>query len=266
MIPFDTIARGYPIGTNQLQRVRQGVMLYNPRDRYVGRSIDLYGEYSNEEAVLFKSLLREGAVVLDIGAHIGPHTLVLAGTVGRRGAVLAFEPQRVLFQMLCANTALNNHTHVYCYHAAVGSHNGSLFVPELDYTAENNFAGLSLGGHRQGEKVSLMTVDDLALQRCDFMKIDVEGMELDVLQGAEKTIERFKPVLYVEDDRKEKSADLVACLESLGYDIYRHRPPLFNPDNFKACAENVFKGIVSMNLLCFHNRLQAKVDGLERVL
>ena len=252
-------------GPNRLKKVRYGTLLYNPNDRYVGRSIDLYGEYSDEEAVLFRSLLKPGAVALDIGAHIGPHTLVLADSVGPEGAVLAFEPQRVLFQMLCANMALNNHTNTYCYHAAVGHRTGSVFVPELDYTVENNFAGLALGGYHQGEKVRMQTIDSMDLQRCDLMKIDVEGMELGVLKGAQKTIERFRPALYIENDRKEKSADLIEHVRSIGYDLYWHRPPLFNPHNFAGNRDNVFEGIVSINMLCFHHSLEAEVSGLERV-
>jgi len=252
-------------GPNRLKMVRSGTLLYNPHDRYIGRSIALYGEYSNEEAALFRSLLKPGALSLDIGAHIGPHTLVLADSVGPQGAVLAFEPQRVIFQMLCANMALNNHTNTYCYHAAVGERKGTLIVPELDYTVENNFAALALGEYQQGEKVHVLTIDGLDLQRCDFMKIDVEGMELEVLKGAQKTIARFKPALYVENDRDEKSAALIEHLRSMGYDLYWHRPPLFNPRNFAGNSENVFEGIVSINMLCFHNSLKAEVNGLERV-
>jgi len=252
-------------GPNRLERARHGTLLYNPNDRYVGRSLDLYGEYSNEEAELFRSLLKPGAIALDIGAHIGPHTLVLADSIGPRGAVLAFEPQRVLYQMLCANMALNNHTNTYCYHAVVGDRIATMVVPELDYAIENNFAGLALGAYQHGEKVRMLTIDSLDLQRCDFMKIDVEGMELDVLKGARETIARFNPALYVENDREEKSAALIEYIRSLDYDLYWHRPPLFNPDNFTGNPENIFEGIVSINMLCFPRSLKAAVNGLEKV-
>jgi len=252
-------------GPNRLAKTRHGTLLYNPLDRYVGRSLKLYGEYSLEEAALFKNLLKPGAIALDIGAHIGPHTLALADTVGPEGAVLAFEPQRVLFQMLCANLALNNRTNVYPYHAAVGAREDTIVVPQLDYTIENNFAGMALGAYRQGEKVRLLAIDGLDLQRCDFMKVDVEGMELEALKGACETIDRFRPALYVENDREEKSAALIAFIRSLDYDLYWHRPPLFNPHNYAGNPNNVFTGIVSINMLCFHSSLQAAVSGLEQV-
>jgi len=265
MEPTDKVDNIPLPGPNRLQKTRHGTLLYNPRDRYVGRSLELYGEYSHEETALFKSLLKPGAIALDIGAHIGPHTLTLADTVGPAGAVLAFEPQRVLFQMLCANLALNNCTTVYPYHAAVGACEDTIMVPQLDYTVENNFAGMALGDYQQGEKVRLLTIDGLELQRCDFMKVDVEGMELEALKGARETIARFRPALYVENDREEKSAALIAFMRSLDYDLYWHRPPLFNPDNHAGNPDNVFAGIVSINMLCFHRSLQAAVSGLEQV-
>jgi FkbM family methyltransferase len=263
---MDRIKDSNRAGTNRLKQTATGKILYNTMDRYVGRSIDLYGEYSNEEATLFRSLLKPGAIVLDIGAHIGPHSLVFAESVGPAGAVLAFEPQRPLFQMLCANMALNNHTNAYCYHAAVGARPGEIFIPVLDYTSENNFAGLSLGKYDQGEKIRLLTIDSMDLQQCDFMKIDVEGMELEVLKGAQKTIEQFRPALYVENDREKKSAALIKHLKSISYDLYWHRPPLFNPHNFAGNRENIFKGIVSINMLGFHSSLNAEINGLEPVI
>jgi len=97
------------------------------------------------------------------------------------------------------------------------------------------------------------------------MKIDVEGMERNVLQGARSTIENFKPALYVENDRSKKSAALITYLESIHYDLYWHRPPMFNPDNFEGNSEDIFKGIVSINMLGFHRSLGATVTGLTKV-
>ena len=67
-----------------------------------------------------------------------------------------------------------------------------------------------------GKTVPIVRIDDLRLDDCHFLKIDVEGMEKTVLAGAVDTIRRFRPILYVEDDRFEKSAELRAFLESLG--------------------------------------------------
>src|SRR5689334_17984899 len=83
----------------RLKRTRHGVMLYCAQDEYIGRSLDLYGEFSIEEAKLFGRLIKPGTTVLDIGANIGVHTLCFASAVGPGGAVIAFEPQGYLHQI-----------------------------------------------------------------------------------------------------------------------------------------------------------------------
>jgi hypothetical protein len=82
-----------------LKTCRYGPMLYLKRDRYVGRSLDVYGEYSELEMQVFAQLLRLGMSVAEIGANIGAHTVPLAKLVGPGGAVL---PQRAMFYLLSA--------------------------------------------------------------------------------------------------------------------------------------------------------------------
>src|SRR5262249_11514521 len=84
-------------GFNRLTRTRQGMMLYNRHGVYVGRSIELYGEYSRSEQDLFRQAVQPGWLVLEVGASSGAHTLMLSRQVGKRGMVIAFEPQRALF-------------------------------------------------------------------------------------------------------------------------------------------------------------------------
>src|SRR3954467_11045049 len=97
-----------PLGFNRLKSCRHGKMLYNVNDMYVGRSLDLYGEFSQGEVELFAKIVRSGDVVLDVGANIGAHTLFFAQSTAPLGGVIAFEPQRLVFQTLCANMAINS--------------------------------------------------------------------------------------------------------------------------------------------------------------
>jgi FkbM family methyltransferase len=251
-------------GFNRLTRTPHGLMLYNRHDRYIGRSIERYGEFSLGEIELFRQAVQPGWHVVEAGANIGAHTLILAQQVGPRGRVYAFEPQRVLFQTLCANMALNSLTHVYCRQEALGAAAGTTYVPWLDYNAENNFGGLSLT-HRQGEPVPVVPLDSLDLPRCDFLKIDVEGMELEVLRGASQTIQRFRPLLYVENDRPEQSAELIRYLQELGYELYWHLPPLYSPHNSFRNPENEFGRTVSVNMLGVHRSVPQNISGLAKV-
>jgi FkbM family methyltransferase len=250
---------------NRRKACRYGEMLYNIHDMYIGRSLDLYGEYSEGEMELFRQILRPGHVVVDVGANIGTHTVFFSRQVGPTGHVLAFEPQRIVFQTLCANLALNSLTNVDCRQQAVGSVAGEVLVPEIDYRREENFGGLALGDHRQGERVPLVTLDALNLGRCHLMKIDAEGMEQAVLEGATDTLSRSRPVLYVENDRRQKSAGLIRFLDARGYVMYWHAPSLFNPRNFFGNPQNVFGSIVSRNMLCLHRSTPHTFEGIEAV-
>jgi FkbM family methyltransferase len=246
---------------NELKGCRYGQMLFNRYDIYIGRSLQMYGEFSEGECDLFRQIVQPGQTVVEVGANIGAHTVPLAQWAGPKGRVFAFEPQRVVFQTLCANVALNHLLNVHCLQQAVGSESGSIVVPLIDYQAENNFGGLGLGSYTRGERVPLVTIDALELGACDFIKLDVEGMEQEALLGARQTIERLKPVLYVENDRKDRSDDLIRTLDGMGYLLYWHLPPYFNPRNFAGLSENLFGNLVSKNMLCFHRSRPHQIDA-----
>jgi len=252
-------------GFNSLKQTRYGYMLYNHHDMYVGRSIEQYGEFSEGETLLFKQLIHPHQVVLDIGANIGAHTLFFSQQVGEQGLVLAFEPQRIVYQTLCANIALNAITNVHCYQAALGEQIGQIKVPILDYNQTGNYGGLSLDHQNNGETVPVMTVDNFNLPACHLMKIDVEGMEETVLKGAIKTIEKYRPILYVENDREQKSASLIQFLLNLSYRLYWHLPPLYNPSNYFKNPQNVFGNIVSVNMLCIHRDIPITLDNFREI-
>lgn len=249
---------------NRVKPCRYGAMAFNVHDRYVGRSLDLYGEFSEGEVEMFRHLVRPGDVVLDVGANVGAHTLFLARRVGPGGRVVAFEPQRVVFQTLCANVALNSVTNVWCHPAAAGAVAGEVAVPPVDYARPGNFGGVSVGG-AAGERVPVVALDGLDLPRCRLIKVDVEGAEEGVLRGAAGLIARDRPVLYVENDRRERSAGLVRYVAGLEYDLYWHRPPLFNPANHAGKTENVFGAVVSVNMVCVPRGAGWRVEGLPPV-
>ena len=83
------------------------------------------------------------------------------------------------------------------------------------------------------------------------IKIDVEGFEENVLKGAENTIKKYKPTMYIEDDRVEKSLSLRTYIKSLGYSIEEHKPPLYRANNFFGKKINVWNmNYVSHNIIC----------------
>jgi len=252
-------------GFNEVRMCREGPMVYNRNDRFVGRSLARYGEYSHDETVLFEQVVKPGWVVVEAGANIGTHTVALSRLAGASGQVHAFEPQRLVFQTLCANLALNHCTNVYAHQAGVGRERGTLVVPALDPRLAANFGGVALRKAEGGDVVDVLAIDDLALPMCHFIKVDVEGMELDVLRGAAATIAAFRPVLYLENDRAEGSRPLFEALFALGYDAWWHLPPLFNAYNWFGESEDLFPNVVSANVLCLPREAKARIDGLAAV-
>jgi hypothetical protein len=98
-----------------------------------------------------------------------------------------------------------------------------------------------------------------------LIKVDVEGMELDVFRGATQTLERCQPVLYFENDRKEKSAALLAFLLERGYRLYWHLPRMFAEGNYFGNPENVLGTIVSVNVLGIPPKTKSNVVGMREI-
>jgi FkbM family methyltransferase len=247
-------------GHNRCVRGRHGYMLYNSNDTFIGRSLELYGEWAEAELRLLGSVIKTGSIVLDVGANIGCHSVFFGQAAGPEGKVLSFEPERVLFQQLCANIALNSLSNVLTFNMAAGASAGSVRIAQMDHTKSQNFGGLSLAGDNEtsDETTSVIRIDDLGLPACTLIKVDVEGMELDVINGASATIEAYKPVLYVENNNEAKSGPLITRLLELGYHLYWHFSPFFTKDNYFGNAENIFGNVGDTNMLA----LPIAIDGL----
>lgn len=250
----------------KIKECRHGRMMYLLTDKYIGASLDFYGEYCESEAEVFAQLLSPGETAVEVGANIGAHTVYLSQLVGPAGRVYAFEPQRVVFQLLCTNIALNEAFNVHTFHAGAGAIASSMMLPEIDYYhADSNFGGVSLLEQTQGDTVRIIPLDSLTIPSLRLLKIDVEGMEDAVLEGAREQILRHRPVLYVENDRRDRSNKLISMIEDFGYDLWWHFAPLFNPDNFAGVPENIFDNVVSVNLLCVPKEHYSNITGFRKV-
>lgn len=247
-------------GPYALRQCRHGPMLFNRRDMYIGRSLDAYGEYSEAEIIVLRQILWPGAVVLEAGANIGALTVPLARIVGEHGHVIAFEPQRLQFQILCANLALNGLYNVFARQQGVGRAPGHVRVPVLLPDQVINFGGVTLEPNQQGEPVEIVTIDSLQLKGLSLLKADVEGMEQAVLEGGRETIARLRPALYVECDRRERTPTLIAYIMSFNYRAFWHSPMFFNPENFAGNSQNVFGNTASANLLALPAERVGPID------
>jgi FkbM family methyltransferase len=253
-------------GFGRLRACRHGLMLYNRNDVHIGRSLELYGEWAEAELELLGLFLQPGDVVVDVGANVGTHTVAFARKIGPGGRVHAFEPQRVVFQTLCANVALGSLTNVHTHHAAAGRAPGTILVPAANQQIAQNFGGVALAGVTAGEPVPVMTLDQLGLERCKILKIDVEGMELDVLEGARALVERCQPIVYVENNDAARSPALIEALRARGYHLFWHFSRFFNPQNFRQNPDNVFGKVVDVNMIGVGAALAPAFDTFPHVL
>jgi FkbM family methyltransferase len=166
-------------------------ILLNPRDNAVSRRVFLNGSFEVAELNFIRDHLRPGMIVADVGANIGVHTLVMADAVGAAGWVHAFEPSAA-FGWLNKNLRLNRlERTVLSSNVAVGSRNGTITLYKC---TEGNEAFTSasapfMGSCNETFEAELITLDEYARRNkiafFDFLKIDVEGHELEVFKGCE---------------------------------------------------------------------------------
>jgi len=163
------------------------------------------------------------AVVVDGGANIGFFTVPVAQrTQGRGTRIIAFEPQRQLFQALGGSLALNGYDHVYLHNCGLSEEPGIAELPAVNYGEAQDFGTVALSTQTTVEEdgwmadrvVDVTSIDAMALPRLDFFKLDVEGYEVPALTGALATIKKHRPWIWVEyfitgvDPIKQALADL----------------------------------------------------------
>ena len=129
--------------------------------------------------------------------------------------------------------------------------------------ADHNSGGVSLGTSGPGHAVPVVPLDDLVAQipGLRLLKVDVEGMEKVTLEGASRLIATHRPLLYVENDRVEKSRELITFIQQAGYRLWWHMPALFNPANFFGVEVNAYPNIVSFNMFCQPREAAVDVDS-----
>jgi len=257
------LAQINPEGYARLARVRDGVLLYNRFDQYIGRAIGLAGEYCEGRNAMLRQIVQKGDIVVDVGAYIGATTLPMAKAVGPDGAVIAIEAQRISHHLLCGNVALNSLSNVYAPLMVASEEQSQQVVPILNPSIENNFGALGLkdqdwGG---GDAVPVNTVDSFELRRCRLMIVDVEGMEIDVLRGAEATLATCAPVLYVANHRQDKSPALIAHLLDRGYQLYWNLEPVWRAENFAGTDRNDFADTIVVGMVCLPPGDATRIEG-----
>lgn len=240
---------------------RYGNMLYIQDDPTIGRSLELYGEYCHLEVDAICNMVTADSWFVDVGANIGVHTIGVSPHVNR---VIAIEPDRDNFDVLVKNCSLCGCANVTPARLAASDCMGTTDT-QFDY-------GKTV--LTTGNSVKTAPIDMLGLPRIDFVKIDVEGMELEVLYGMRGTLAGSKPGLLIEMQDRTRYSKIYDYLKGFDYYMYWFPVSTYNANNHKQNQDNVFgnqHGVI--NWLCSANPLNTvlqtvvdREDTVERMV
>ncbi|NLX24733.1 MAG: FkbM family methyltransferase [Lentisphaerae bacterium] len=198
-------------------------------------------------------LVNRGDTVMDVGANIGEVTLLCAQKTGPDGLVIAFEPNPATFAQLSKMLALNPGLNCVLVNQALGSMTGpvTMVQPDNRNPGTCTIASSTTPGKALSANIPLTTLDQYIeehpISRLNLIKLDVEGYELNVLQGAEKTISRYRPVLVIElvDSHQKRhghsAADIVKFVLQHDYRVtdFSGQTPFGIHDHFEDCSLDI---------------------------
>jgi FkbM family methyltransferase len=246
--------------------IRNGIRWHLDLDEGIDFSIYLLGAFERSTVNAYRKFLPPGGIALDIGANIGAHTLPMAQAVGTEGRVYAFEPTRYAFSKLARNISLNPAlASRICLEQTMLSDKDNSSPPSVLYSS---WSLATAGGSRHPKHLGQLKdaagamvrkldsrIDQLGLDRIDFIKIDVDGNECEVFRGAQRTLARYRPKILMEfmpyglEENGHSMKELVDLLKDAGYGIVGvprlHALPE-NPEELN----NMIPDGSSINVLC----------------
>jgi len=239
-------------------KAKHGVFSFCHFDKYIGLSLREYGEFSEIELSLMSKFIMKDDVVFDIGSNIGAFTVPFAKKVGELGQVYAFEPQKVIYELLQDNVNKNKLKNVKVFNVGIGKKKEELELNEIDYSKVGNFGGVSFKYDSSSftknikdkkYKVKIISLNEfMEIEKCNFLKIDVELMELDILMGGKNFLEKFRPILWIENHQFYPNEINKFLLEN-DYNAYWAYSYIFNESNHFINDNNYFGELATLNTL-----------------
>ncbi len=240
----------------------------------ISEYVNLLGEWCEGEVKLFNSILSIDANVIEVGSNIGMHTIPLAKQL-KKGKVFCLEPQRVVYQILCGNISINNLTNVYAFNKGCSNQNGNIKIQSGSYDKPWNYGAFSLESgfsteedyseETSYEELELVSIDSLAvineLDRVDLLKIDAEGYDENVLDGAKNTIQKHQPFIFIENNSETKFDSIKDKIISFGYTPYWYCSARFKAENHNKAFWSV-PGC-DINMICAPKSRPLKTGLLE---
>jgi FkbM family methyltransferase len=216
---------------------RRGLMWRLDLSEGIDLSIYLFGRFERPVQRLIERHVTPGMIALDIGANVGAHALPMAARVGAAGRVIAVEPTRWAYDRLVENRRLNPRLEAILnpVHASLGrpGSQAAEFYASWNLKEQSNVHARHRGALRSADGAASLTLDglvaNLKLERLDFIKLDVDGAECDVLAGGHDTLARLRPLIlfefspYALEERGCDGATLLGVLREHGYAFHDDR-------------------------------------------
>jgi FkbM family methyltransferase len=238
-----------------------GIVQYFPDRSPIGESIAWYGEYLRAQTDMLATLMEPGSVVMEAGAGIGAHALSLAPVIGNAGHFLLYESRALFQQVLRQNLAANGISNVTVMKRALRGQSTSKANRMDDSCAEARSADPKSAG------TVTETIDELRLDRLDWLKIGEECDAADVLEGASETLWRVRPKLFVAVQDDDDVSRVELRVRDRGYQCWKVTTSYFNRANFNRRDDDIFSGRMALAVLAIPEEIEFAValDGCEKL-
>jgi FkbM family methyltransferase len=246
--PLTTLAElkaGLRPGLSAVTETRVGILQYLPDEPVVGDAIGWYGEYLQQQLDLLARIVRPGATMMEVGAGIGAHAVFLGTLLGEVGHLFLYESRPVLQRILRQNLAANRVSNVTVMRRALGS--------QGEGEGTTGVAGSA------ATIPTTETLDELQLERLDWLKVNESVAALDVLAGASETLWRLRPRLFLAAADEATLCELAQRTREFSYRCWRMETPLFNPQNFNRRETDIFDGGSALALLAIPEETEVDV-------
>ena len=236
---------GHRPGFSAVAETRVGILQYLPDEPELGVSIGWYGEYLQSQLEMLMQRLQPGMTVMEVAAGVGAHAMLLARMVGATGHLFLYESRPIVRRILQQNLTANRVVNVTLMRRAL-SRPGASTVDSAGPSGP-----------------STETLDELQLERLDWLKVGDGAIALAVLEGAADALWRLRPQLFLAATDAAMLAQLAQRARDYGYRCWRMETPLFNPANFNRRTDDRFAGRSALALLAIPEEITVNMafDG-----
>lgn len=236
LYPFNSAkSRGVDLTVEYLPK-KYGLKFHLNTHEYIGWNIFFLGSYEPDTNAILAEFIKPGMIVIEAGANHGSETVIIASLVGINGKVFAFEPIPKIIDKLLINININKLNKIIKVESlALGESNKNI-VFHIPYDNESN-QGVS-SKYKFGSKSDTLVVQQVKLDswiqenhisKIDFIKMDIQGSEYDLMLGASECLAKFNPIVYLEADEIQTQngstslESLYNILKTHSYDVFSVR-------------------------------------------